>query len=142
MATSAVGEFAARSSEQLREERRLGHSRLLGMPRCRVYAGPRTLVYAMQLPGRKMGVSQTPISGLECSLRNLKYARCPGGDHRAQGRSEGAELADLLRQAKSMEQFLFLFLALPPPGVPGDGPDCHFPKEIGRLDRFRPGSGG
>ncbi len=36
------------------------------------------------------------------------------------------------------------FLLSPPhpsPGGPGEGPDCHFPKEVGVCGRFRPGSG-
>ncbi len=37
----------------------------------------------------------------------------------------------------------FLILLSPlHPGGPGEGPDCHFPKDIGGLGRFRPGSGG
>ncbi len=29
--------------------------------------------------------------------------------------------------------FLFLSLAPPPPGVPGEAPDCHYPQEIGEF---------
>jgi hypothetical protein len=41
--------------------------------------------------------------------------------------------------------WLCLILLLPPPlprGVPGEGPDCYFPKEIQVFGRFRPESEG